>query len=440
MYSASRRSGIIPTQRLPLRLYLIVAGIVLAIVWNVLWNQTARGTSGNFLMGDLGTVSPPTITVLIGRAALAMVLLGGIFCALEPLGGRARRYRILLCCSICYSVILATRNLEPRDLLTSSIYSPLAPGCAIASCLLLASLDRDHWRTLIRFIAYGTIGVSILAVLAMANIHSRSRGEAYAHLYTYSSILEVTAIVAYGWSAKSHRTWLGVIPVLVLIATTIALQTRLMVVEVVCLFGFYRLLSQRTLSIYRVAAMFLVPLILMSVAYLVWYSPTIQSIVPDSAVSFWDRRTEDTRSQQFVNFFQKVPTGTFLLGIGIPRPGEFTGLGSHGIDLGYVNILFIGGIPALAFFLLIHIVPAVRCIRYRFDPVDAACVASVMTFGVRMFSSTIPNFEPAYLLLLLLVGRCIALSDRTTDSSRSRPWAVQVEPARNPRPMVTEAR
>src|SRR4029077_4171130 len=111
--------------------------------------------------------------------------------------------------------------------------------------------------------------------------------------------------------------------------------------------------------------------------YFAWYSPvTLRSVLPTSATAFWDRTGEDTRSAQFVNFFAKVPPSTFLIGIGIPRQNEFNGLGEMGIDLGYVNILFLGGIPALSLYYAIHLLPAVRSMGDKFDSVDAACMAS----------------------------------------------------------------
>ena len=81
----------------------------------------------------------------------------------------------------------------------------------------------------------------------------------------------------------------------------------------------------------------------------------------------------------------------------------------YGIDFGYVNLLFLGGIPCLVLFFLLHQLPAIRCIGAKFDSLDAACLASVMTYSVALLSSESPHPGPDYYILMLLVGRSIML-------------------------------
>jgi hypothetical protein len=400
----------------PIWVWLIVSGIAIRTVVNVLGDHAT-----NFDNPELPAFQSPAWAQALSRASYVMILVAAVLYATAPAVVRLGRfYRVLLSAWIGYSLLLAARNLPLQDFLTSAVYSPLAPGCAIASCWLFASADRDSWRTLVRIVSYGSVGISLITLFEVAQLRSVSRGEAYSRLYTYSSVLEITAIVAFGWFAGTRRTWLGIIPVVALIAATVAMQTRLMVVELVSLLFFYRLFLQRKLSANAVVGLCLGGLLMLGVVYVAWYTPaTLRSVVPASASSFWDRATQDTRSAQFVNFFQKVPPSTFFLGVGIPRQGEFNGLGEKGIDVGYVNILFIGGVPALVLFFVIHLLPAVRCLAPRFDTLDAASLASVMTYGVRLFSSTVPGVTPGYLILMLLIGRCAMLAQENERRSRS---------------------
>jgi hypothetical protein len=404
--------------------WLVVTGIALYTMFSVILNHAMRGDPDNPVFPDQvlnADVKLPFWCQTLGQVAMALVLLGGLLYAAAPTAVRlGRQYRVLLCAWIGYSLVLAVRNLQLRDFLTSAVYSPLAPGCALASCLLFASADRDSWRRLIRIVAWGSVGVSLIALFQIAQMRYGSRAEAFWRIDTYAKILEITAIVGYGWFARTRRAWLGVIPLAVLVAAAVAMQTRLMVVELVSLLGFYRLFSQRKLSARALVPMCLAGLMILMTIYFAWYSPvTLRSVLPTSATAFWDRTGEDTRSAQFVNFFAKVPPSTFLFGIGIPRQNEFNGLGEKGIDLGYANILFLGGIPALYLYYAIHLLPAIRSMGDKFDSVDAACMASVMTYGVRLFSSTIPSFYPAYFILLLLMGRCAVLAQEHRSRSRS---------------------
>ena len=399
----------------PVWIWLIVVGIVLSTIVNIFVNHSTRGDVDNPVIGDLLAYQPSPWALAFGRVSYTIMIVGAVLSVTRPSGVRlGRYYRVLLCAWIGYSLLLATRNLQLQDFLSSAFFSSLAPGCAIASCLIFASADKETWRAIVRIVAYGTLGISLIALFEMAQMRSASRAEAYWRLYTYSGILEITAIVAFGWFVRNRRTWLGSIPLVVLIGASIAMQTRLMVVELVSLLFFYKLFSQRKLSANAVLVSCLGGLILLWGVYLAWYSPNaVRSALPESAAAFWDRATEDTRSAQFVNFFEKAPPSTLLLGIGIPRQGEFNGEGSKGIDFGYVNILFIGGIPALVLFFLLHQLPAIRCIGTKFDTMDAACLASVMTYGVRLFSSTVPAPGPGYYILMLLVGRSIMLVQET---------------------------
>src|ERR1700676_2845757 len=398
--SQARWSILGPGPTPPIWVWLIVSGITIRAVVSVLTDHAT-----NFDNPELPAFQPPAWAQALSRASYVVILVAAVLYATAPAVVRlGRYYRVLLCAWIGYSLLLAARNLQLQDFLTAAVWFLLAPGCAIASCWMFASADRESWRKLVRIVSYGSVGISLIALFEMTQMRSASRGEAYSRLYTYSSILEITAIVAFGWFTRTRRTWIGIIPVAALIAASIAMQTRLMVVELVSLLFFYRMFSRRKLTTNAVVALCLGGLLMLGLVYVVWYTPaTLRSVVPASASSFWDRSTQDTRSAQFVNFFQKVSPGTFLLGIGIPRQGEFNGLGEKGIDVGYVNILFIGGVPALVLFLVINLLPAVRCLGSRFDTLDAACLASVMTYGVRLFSSTVPGITPGYLILMLLI-------------------------------------
>jgi hypothetical protein len=412
MFSTSEPRRSIARPATPFWVWLILGGIVLSTMINVVQDRAMRSDIDHPVgAGELLAYRPEPWALQLGRICYLLTFAGAALSLTAP--SRIRmgcNYLILLCLSVAYSFVMAARNLQPADFLGSTFFSMMAPGCAIFSCLIFASADKEAWRTVVRTVAYGSLGISLIVLFEIVQLRSASRAEAIWRLYTYSSVLEISAIVALGWFAETRRNWLGLIPVSALIAASIAMQTRLMIVELVSLAFFYRLFSQRKLSSRAVVASCLVGLILLWCVYLAWYSPNaLYSALPGSAAAFWDRATEDTRSAQFVNFFAKVPAETFLLGVGIPRPGEFNGGGMRGIDFGYVNILFLGGIPCLVLFFLLHQLPAIRCIGAKFDSLDAACLASIMTYGVRLLSSTVPNPSPGYYILMLLVGRSIML-------------------------------
>src|ERR1700674_1959215 len=208
----------------PIWVWLIVSGIAIRTVVNVLADHAT-----NFDNPELPAFQPPAWALALSRASYVMIFVAAVLYATAPPVVRLGRfYRVLLSAWIGYSLLLAARNLQLQDFLTSAAYSPLAPACAIASCWLFASADRDSWRTLVRIVSYGSLGISLITLFEVVQLRSVSRGEAYSRLYTYSSVLEITAIVAFGWFARTRRTWLGIIPVAGLLSVTVALQTPLM--------------------------------------------------------------------------------------------------------------------------------------------------------------------------------------------------------------------
>jgi hypothetical protein len=122
MLRVSQGQHLVRGRTAPIRVWLILAGIALCTATNVLANRAMRGDPDNPRSGDLLASQLPPLVVNLGRAGLAMVLAGGILCAVAPAGRRVpRRYRVLLYCSIGYSLILAGRNLPPGDFLTYSV-------------------------------------------------------------------------------------------------------------------------------------------------------------------------------------------------------------------------------------------------------------------------------------------------------------------------------
>jgi hypothetical protein len=281
---------------------------------------------------------------------------------------------------------------------------------------MVFTLREDNWHSLVPYLSLGATAVALLATFQISQLLWQSnRDEAYAELYAYSSVLEIAAPLAAAWLWSSGRRAASVLPLMALGGAALVLQARLMFVEMLVLGSIFLLLNRPVLSPRRVAVVCLGLSAAILSGYMVWYCACIQSELPASVRGLWERRAVDSRTDQARQFFAKVPLTTFLWGTGITAEGEFDSTGSAGIDCGYVNILFRGGVPALLLFFALHILAAIRCLTRRLDPIDAACVASVFSYGVRFCSSTLPSFSPQYCILILLSGRCmmLAFGDRT---------------------------
>ena len=99
-----------------------------------------------------------------------------------------------------------------------------------------------------------------------------------------------------------------------------------------------------------------------------------------------------------------------MYGVGVVRPGEMEFTGAKGMDIGYVNIAYVGGLPLVVMYLAAYILPAVAALRRRLDPEDAACVVLVLVYGLELFSSVVPILDIHHFLLFLIMGRCAHLA------------------------------
>jgi hypothetical protein len=85
------------------------------------------------------------------------------------------------------------------------------------------------------------------------------------------------------------------------------------------------------------------------------------SIIGRSAEGLWDRKFVDTRTNQIKPFFEKLTLPIVLFGAGYPCEGEYSSSGSKGIDCGYLNVLYVAGLPMLMLFIAMLVSPVLRC-------------------------------------------------------------------------------
>jgi|ERR1017187_5517028 hypothetical protein len=389
---------------------LVSLGILLLIVAGTDRAQLNRSAFDS--TNTVRDVDLPNSVVIPTRIGLAAILCSAL-ASVVMFGRRLpRRYMLLWLAFLALSVCLAIRGLEWQDLRSPAIYSSMAPVFVLASGVLFIGADRRSW-TLFRRVAITIVfAVSILAMLQVIQLVSTNRGEAYGRISVFAGILEVGCLLPLGTSVerKPLIRLLAWLPLGALLMCTIAMQARLMVIEVFSLFIAITLLRARASgSLNAVVRNGLVASFVIGACVVFIYSG-LNLMVAESVDAFWDRRDADTRTTQAQNFFQRIEPQDLITGIGIPRPGEYNGQGERGIDLGFINILFIGGLPALCLFVPLHIYPAIKCSKLKLSPQDAPVVAAILTYGIRLFSSTVPNLEPHYIILLIFMGRSAAIA------------------------------
>jgi hypothetical protein len=124
-----------------------------------------------------------------------------------------------------------------------------------------------------------------------------------------------------------------------------------------------------------------------------------------------ERIGEDSRTGQIAAFLTDVPATDLLLGRGARATWNWPGMSPRwagGTDVGYLSLLFFGGVPLLATWCAVHLGPPLRVLRSGDDGARLACAAVSLLWGARMLSSSFPSFALDYEVVLLCIGACAA--------------------------------
>ena len=118
---------------------------------------------------------------------------------------------------------------------------------------------------------------------------------------------------------------------------------------------------------------------------------------------------EDTRTEQYEEFFAQVPLSDLILGRGPNGVWYFAGNEYQYFDNSFLWMAFLGGLPLLISYLVLIIVPGFRAFFRGAKDDDAAASAllilwAIACLGVSTYSH--PSLTPYSYFLCLLAGRC----------------------------------
>jgi hypothetical protein len=185
-------------------------------------------------------------------------------------------------------------------------------------------------------------------------------------------------------------------------------QTRLNLVMVVLAFGAYLFLrakDSRDISKPVATVVFTaIGLVLVIVAF---GNTSLGDLFEFYSAALQNRLTQDSRTGQLVAFFDEVPLSSLAFGRGAEAAWNWDGeLWKGGTDVGYLSVLFFGGIPMLVGMYAFIIRPAFKNLIRASHKTDLIAPTIVALFAIRMFSSEFPSLDIEYYPILLAAGRC----------------------------------
>ncbi len=324
-------------------------------------------------------------------------------------------------------LLCALRGMDPADFLSSRIFGTTGPWLAIASLLLFASARAEVLPLVGR--TFDLLAWILTGLVAWEAVHLRSflRQDTVAAMGAYLNALYFPA----AWlvlrphppgTASRHLRW---VPALAYAAGSVLVQTRLNLVMLGLLLLADAWISARRSGrpVARVLEVAAVAATAFGLASWVADGTRLARLLELSFLGLAERIGEDSRTGQLAAFLTDVPVADLLLGRGARATWNWPGMSprwSGGTDVGYLSLLFFGGLPLLVTWCAVHLGPPLRVLRSGDDGARLAFAVVALLWGVRMLSSSFPSLALEYAVVLLCVGACAAPPHVLPGASASR--------------------
>jgi hypothetical protein len=432
--------------------YLVFAGLLMSFVAIAITNEAIRaGASKGLLYTEL--IEKPPIYYPFHAGQLFAMLTAGV---LALIALRKQIYKIgfyPLILLIVTGLYIALRGYEPSDIFSKRIVNPRGPLQCWISIAAFAAVYYGNWKIIGRGIHTVAILLSLYCAYLMLILGTVNRTIAMNNLTTplnplYWTGLYTLMVVEGTWPTNIAK-WC---PIGIYALGAIITQTRLNLLMVALAFVAYlflRVRGSRDISKPIVTVVFTA--IGIVVMIVVFSNTSVGDLLEFYSAALQNRFTQDSRSGQLIAFFSDVPLGSLVFGRGAEAAWNWDGeLWKGGTDVGYLSVLFFGGVPMLVGMYCFLIRPAFRNIFEARHKTDLIAPIIVVLFAIRMFSSEFPSLDIEYYPILLAAGRCwgylsAASRQRQTCSAvLSRPvWMMKWPKLRRSdeyRPLLTRQR
>lgn len=294
---------------------------------------------------------------------------------------QARRYRPLRPALILYGMVcgwslflLLAKTTSPGEFISGyGLVGDFAPGTIAILGLFFAAAREDIWLFLKQYLGTLIVALGILAMILSLFVEAGSRVSGRRYLELLAATLQICSLVPIFIQPRRIPRWMLYVPFVASILCGVLTQTRLvfilLAVQLLAVALYRRKAVLRFLLIPRISQRSAISG-LATIFGLAVMTAALIGPFSKATDAFRSRISDDTRSQQAQNFFDKVPLEKLFLGVGYPTNGEYIPEGVDGIDLGYIDAMYVGGLPALFCLLYFFGIQGVRLLKVR--TVDAA--------------------------------------------------------------------
>jgi len=393
--------------------YLVIIGMVSSWCAAVLVAQSTDSTPPTTLVEPR---SKSFIYYIMHALGISSVLAAGALAAVKggckKLGtGTLVAFWVLQVTAVTWALVSYTLE----DYLSWTALGATGPVVWLSCVLIFAGMERTLWKHLervIRILAYLT------AILALVSIVQN---------YQYLTERWLSAPVQYmvllmwiggytfitSWEASGWRLYLRYFPFAVFVLATVTTQTRSWFLMSAFLF-FARILVNRSTGRRGTVTPNVLAATGTFISFGVFLAIVYQGPLLDAYARFMHRALDDSRTEQYVQFFSQKSFSDLILGGGPTATWNF-GWGEEfenyqNFDNTYLWMAFLGGIPLMLSYTIVIILPGMRAAFRGAQKNDAAAAMLLILWALSCtgFSTYAnPSLTPYSYFLCLLSGRCL---------------------------------
>lgn len=324
-----------------------------------------------------------------------------------------RGYGLQFSLFVCAVLLMTVRGYSFGEMLSTKITDGWGPVPFFMSLLVFIGARRSYWALLRKAMVALAVFFSAWTLQGVAGLQTFTRQEGVANLGGILNVLYWPAswLVLQEYPQNSISRRLRFVPIAIYGLGSLFTQTRLLFVMLIALFVVYAYVQHRRKI---PQATFWIGGIVLAV----WAGLFTNVFLKDTRAfqkfesvtdAFSSRLTEDTRTGQVVSFARDVQLHELVLGRGSLATWNWGGLEWHGgTDIGFLTLLFFGGIPLLITYAATHLKPCLTIFRRNQSSWRLANAGVVLLWGIHLFSSGYPHAGIPYYPVLFCVGAIIS--------------------------------
>lgn len=395
--------------------WLCIGTLILSWLSSVVMLETSIPTMT--IYGKIALISNKPILqyLLYALSLFCLLAAGGI--GLHKCLARKEAHSLQLAyfCLFLTAGIWTLIGFTPDEIFSKSILIHTGPFPWLACILVFAGYqlqrwDRVHMTLLAMSIATICLGFRSMVIWQETEINPLGISK---HLY-YGIFVFWLGGLSYVLAPeqKGFRFYLYRAPLWVAFILFLASQKRSLIIDSILLIMLASFMEIRGQSGSR--GIFLEKMMKafgkISISIIVLVIIALCTISHDALEKLYERRFEDTRSGQFVIFFEQIAPESLILGNG-PKASYRFGFDQEyqSLDNGYLWLLFIGGLPVLLPYLYMVVYPGCRCLFRKLSAFDSG--GAILLFiwalaigGLSVFC--VPSLFVYHYVILLLAGKC----------------------------------